>query len=802
MATNARIEEALQIGEKNRQTAELVRNWCAHVSIKKMGGVGMVEQMSGLPIGPHALQCPHAAGGGMGTWDLVDATLDFYDRNCVDCKFRQPVGLPNISTLIAARDERQKQQRLEQDRVEKIKADALAARDAKRKLIRAGLEAVPATVLDLVSDLDHQRSKEAGEKLVQTAGLAAESFKPPIIEHLFDLVEAKEFGIIEPALSALTQLPVDKKRLANAALQNLFATRDVAAKIIEQYGEYGDDALIATALPSLISLASPERYRFQHDEPEPNIGPLSELYRTRPDWVRNGLKILLGRTEAHNAGLAARGIKILSAQDPSLLQFANDDLIAKLARAKWLTQGSEDEVSDALRDIRNMLVEAFDAAPQAIDSYAAANNLNQYPSVTTGGIYPLGYDANGNLTSGNIGLSGSGSWGFTYDPENRLMTACMPSLGAGGSCPSPTVSASYAYDPLGRRTHKSGTGVTETYFLDDGDDEIAEYSSTGTLTRRFVPGPAINEPIAMVTVSTGLAEYYHTDHHGSVVATSRGDNGNIRQGPVLYDAYGNCFVGAAACTTLGATANPFLYTGMYLDQETGLFYDRARYYSSALGRFAQTDPVGYKNDLNLYTYVGNDPLNHIDPTGVASIDCSGGLGTSNCSAGTILQNGDSVRTRFGTLTISHDRGFTIATRVSQGNNGQMTDRQVTAVVFNETRSLSGAASAQARSDVANAVINGDESLGTRRPITAPDTANVPAGERQTYIDSQQAVMNARSQRELGYDPTAGAIHFNLRPNDSTRDFQRHELRTQAGPLNNSYPTDTLPATDIYVNTYQ
>lgn len=68
----------------------------------------------------------------------------------------------------------------------------------------------------------------------------------------------------------------------------------------------------------------------------------------------------------------------------------------------------------------------------------------------------------------------------------------------------------------------------------------------------------------------------------------------------------------------GTNTASYRFAGRRLDAETGLYYNRARYYSTALGRFLQTDPIGTKDDVNLYAYVKNDPVNFVDPMGLLS----------------------------------------------------------------------------------------------------------------------------------------------------------------------------------------
>ena len=111
---------------------------------------------------------------------------------------------------------------------------------------------------------------------------------------------------------------------------------------------------------------------------------------------------------------------------------------------------------------------------------------------------------------------------------------------------------------------KSGTGVTETYFLNDGDDPVVDYNSSKAVVALYVPGPSIDEPIVMSTPNgdgTCAHQYFHTNHQGIVIATSN-DAAARQGGPYVYDPYGNCYKLSSSCASLGTV--PFAFTGQRL----------------------------------------------------------------------------------------------------------------------------------------------------------------------------------------------------------------------------------------------
>ena len=250
-------------------------------------------------------------------------------------------------------------------------------------------------------------------------------------------------------------------------------------------------------------------------------------------------------------------------------------------------------------------------------SYGYDNVYRLTQATPTGGSWPTEaytYDAVGNrITSDEVLQDPEQTTAYAYDDENRL-TAVTITQGSNSKL------VQFAYDPFGRRISKKlvqdqigtdcagNTCPRTTHYVYDGPNIIMEYDQTGAVIARYTHGPNIDEPLAMEKNSQ--MTYFHSDGLGSITSLSNASGTIVQR--YDYNAFGNVTI-----TTQGNIQQPYAFTGREYDTETGMYFYRARYYNPQVGRFVTKDPIGFAGgDVNLYGYVGGNPVNFVDPAGI------------------------------------------------------------------------------------------------------------------------------------------------------------------------------------------
>ncbi len=243
----------------------------------------------------------------------------------------------------------------------------------------------------------------------------------------------------------------------------------------------------------------------------------------------------------------------------------------------------------------------------AVAMVYTANCLNQYTAIAGGSAASPVYDADGNLLS-------FGPFSLTWDAENR--NSAVLSNGV-------TLVAS-GYDPQHRRVVKTTPSQTHIFLYDgwlpvlekiiraDGTTEMREHVWGKDLSGTRGGAGGIGGLLATRIGDTWYFPLYD-DANGNITDYVDADGTVVAHRE--YDPFGNTIVAS------GSMANDFnfWFSTKYLDHETGFYDYGRRLYSSELKRFLNRDPISEDGGLNLYEFVGNNPMNRWDYLGLTDV---------------------------------------------------------------------------------------------------------------------------------------------------------------------------------------
>lgn len=282
----------------------------------------------------------------------------------------------------------------------------------------------------------------------------------------------------------------------------------------------------------------------------------------------------------------ANGNRIMQDENGKVTSYSYDS-INRLERVSYPDGNSEKFVYD---NAGNRLAREFG---ELIENYKYDENNRLIQKVLNDVVTEYEYDARGNLVKE---IEGESERIFEYDEFNRLTKV----INADGTY------MENIYDAEGMRVQTIENGEYRR-FIFDGKDVISEVGEDWEIKSRSIRGHSLLE----LEDENNNSYYYLHNVHGDV--TNLTDSSGKIANSYDYDAFGN------TVSAKETVHNRFRYAGEQYDNMTGQYYLRARYYNPSVGRFTQEDTWrGFTYNpasLNLYTYVENNPVMFVDPTG-------------------------------------------------------------------------------------------------------------------------------------------------------------------------------------------
>jgi DNA-binding phage protein len=366
------IQKAIEDGQRNQEAKQLIHNWCRHARVEKFGGTGIIEMQTGLPIGHHAMVCDFAPASGMATYHLEEAALYFHDAYCKTCEKRQPVALPNISTLIARRDRARELAQVAHEASMQRDANARSLRSQTRANLRSHLSIPASTFLDDLQSYDDAPSAEGRTRLIESARLAPELLETQLVEHMFALLEGDQPWFITTGLIILSEHAIEPARVVKIALRclaNLHFT-DLSATIAAGLAESIESADVADAIPGLALVATPPDPEYPLDSrPEGNAEPLLSIAARFPNETATGLLKLLDSPSPSRVAVAAKSIGLLISTKVTPVARFIRPLVVQLSRAEHLLDFDRDQDVQELSSVLTVTIAtAFLSATELTDS--------------------------------------------------------------------------------------------------------------------------------------------------------------------------------------------------------------------------------------------------------------------------------------------------------------------------------------------------------------------------------------------------------------------------------------------------